>query len=74
MNTLEYLLEWYPEQDWDWTYLSISPNITMEFIERHPDKPWDWNMISQNRNIDMEIIEQYPPQTLGLVSYIPKSK
>ena len=43
----------------DWYYISLNPNITMEFIEKYPDKPWDWGYISQNPNITIEFIEKY---------------
>lgn len=34
---------------WDWEYVSMNPNLTMEYIELHPEKPWRWDCISQNR-------------------------
>ena len=46
--------------DWNWEYISMNPNITMEFIEKYPEKPWDWDWISGNPNITMEIIEKHP--------------
>ena len=27
----------HPEKQWDWYYISMNPNITMETIERHPE-------------------------------------
>ena len=59
-NPLWYLLEKYPEKDWDWYKISGNPNITMEYIETHPEKPWLWWRISRNPNITMEFIEKYP--------------
>ena len=36
---LEKLLLKYPDKDWSWNWVSINPNISIEFIEAHPDKP-----------------------------------
>ena len=64
MNILTYLLEKYPEKPWDhWFYISMNPNLTMEFIEKHPEKPWSWHWISQNPNITMEMIEKHPEKS-----------
>ena len=43
-NTLEKLIEKYPNKPWNWGKwgLSKNPSITLEFIEKHIDKPWDW--------------------------------
>ena len=60
MNTLEYLLEKYPNKPWDWSYITANSNITIDFIEKHMDKPWDWDWISRNPNITMEFIEKHP--------------
>ena len=38
-NTLIYLLEKYPDKEWDWIYISMNPNIKIEFIEKYPNKP-----------------------------------
>ena len=59
-NTLELLLEKYPNKPWGWDGISRNPNITMEFIEKYPNKPWDWGGISMNPNITMEIFEKNP--------------
>ena len=36
-NELMKLLEKYPDENWDWSFVSRNPNITMEFIEEHPE-------------------------------------
>jgi hypothetical protein len=58
MNILQYLLEKYPNGDWEWEDMSENSNITMGFIEKYPNKPWDWEGISENSNITMEFIEK----------------
>ena len=60
MNTITYLLLKYPEKPWDWHYISMNPNLTMEFIEKYPEKPWNWYGISRNPNITMGMIEKHP--------------
>ena len=49
-NTLQKLIEKYPDKDWDWDELSRNPNITLEFIEKHPKKPWNWFKLQHNSN------------------------
>ena len=60
MNTLQLLLEKYPDKPWNWYRVSSNPNITMEIIETYPDKPWNWYGVSYNPNLTMEMIEKYP--------------
>ena len=45
-----------PIQDWNWSWLSGNPNITIEIIKENPMQNWDWNNISKNTNITIEII------------------
>ena len=63
MNTLEYLLEKYPDKPWHWGAwgLSMNPSITPEFIEKHLDKPWNWLYygLSSNASITGEFIEKH---------------
>ncbi len=47
MSILEYLLEKYPDKNWDYERLSINPNITFEYIKNNLTKEWDWEFISQ---------------------------
>ena len=61
MNSLQILLEKYPDKSWLWHGLSANPNITWEFIEANPDKPWWWwDYLSKNHNITWEIVEANP--------------
>ena len=50
----------YSDKPWDWKWISINPNLTMEIINKYSDKPWDWENISNHENITMEMIEKYP--------------
>ena len=53
------LLQKYSGKPWNWSYISMNPNIPIELIEKYPDKPWDWEDISVNPNITMDFIEKY---------------
>ena len=61
-NLLTYLLEKYPDKDWNWGHISKIPNLTLELIEKYPDKPWSFGQfgISRNPNLTLEWIEKYP--------------
>ena len=67
MNLKEIEKEWYqefwkfiesfPDDKWDWDYLSKNPNITFETVQNNPDKPWNWMWLSENPNITFEIVQ-----------------
>ena len=40
LTILERLLLKYPNEDWNWFYISENANITMDFVQDHPEKPW----------------------------------
>lgn len=59
-NALTFLLNKYPDKNWDWLELSKNPNITKEFIDNNLHLPWDWNLgVSSNRNVDFKFIEKH---------------
>ena len=58
MNSLQILVEKYPNKLCDWEEVSDNPNITWKIEEANPDK--EWNRLSQNPNITCEIIEANP--------------
>ncbi len=47
MNTLLYLLEKYPNENWNYERLSENPNISIKYIKNNPDNKWDWKNISR---------------------------
>jgi hypothetical protein len=61
---LAYLLEKYPNKNWNWIYLAYNPNITLDLIEKYPHKHWLFNEkgISSefNKNFTIKWIEKYP--------------
>ncbi len=44
----ELLLKEFPDEDWDYDYLSQNPNITMKDVKENPDIRWTYNSLSQN--------------------------
>ena len=59
-NALTFLLNKYPNKNWDWFELSKNPNITKEYIDNNLHFPWNWNLgVSSNRNVDIEFIEKH---------------
>ena len=62
-----YIIDKYPDLDWDWDVLSIPRfgaifPITFEFYKRHINKPWWINKLaqtlSQNQNIDWQFVRE----------------
>ena len=52
-------IEKYPDKSWNWEWISINPNITIDDIESNPNKPWEWGWISCNPNLTVDFIEKY---------------
>ena len=49
-NTLELLLEKYPDKDWNLYALSSNPNVYWDFIYKNKQKNWDFSEVSKNIN------------------------
>ena len=47
---------------WDFSMISLNPNLTIKFVKNHinESRDWDWDFISSNSNITMEDIENNP--------------
>jgi hypothetical protein len=43
---------------WDWNWVSINPNITMDIINNNLHLPWVWEYIACNINIDINMINK----------------
>lgn len=59
LNHLYILLCLFPEQAWDYYYLSKNPNITWDIVCAHPDKPWNYRQLSANINITWQIVQNH---------------
>ena len=56
----QYILD-NPDKPWDYTMLSMNPNITWDIIENNPNKPWNYNFLAHfNPNITWEIVQANP--------------
>ena len=49
-----------PDNPWEWTGISLNPNLTMDFINVNPDNPWKWRAISENLSITIRDIIDNP--------------
>ena len=56
----KYLNDSNQNYNWSWKTVSLSPNLTLEFITKHADKSWDWKVISKNTIITNDFIDKYP--------------
>lgn len=78
---IDFTMEYYANNNFSfkyyWYMVSISPYITMDYIDRHPKIPWEWNEISRhNWNLTKEYIEQHPDnkwnwEYISMNSFIP---
>jgi len=38
-----------PNKSWDWSSLSLNPNITWDIVQQNPEMPWNWEYLSENK-------------------------
>ncbi len=50
----------YPNQKWNYIYLSENDNLDIDIIIKHLNKKWNWSFISKHNNITIDIIKKYP--------------
>jgi hypothetical protein len=41
---------------WNWSYVSMNPNININTILSNPELPWDWDCVSMNPSISLDDI------------------
>ena len=58
MNILEYLLEKYPNESWDWNRISDNPNLTIGLFKKF-QKNLSWRDLFDKQYITMDMIEKY---------------
>jgi hypothetical protein len=46
-----------PEKIWDYSALSMNPNITFNDVLQNPSKSWDYELLSTNQNITLSIVQ-----------------
>lgn len=49
----------YSHLPWKYDWMSLNPNITIEFIVENMSYNWDWYDLSKNEAFTMDIIEKY---------------
>lgn len=47
-SELEKILLYFPNQNWNFKYLSMNPNISLRFIENNPQFKWNYYYISEH--------------------------
>lgn len=60
LEFIEQIIKNIDPTDYDFEYISASPNITEEFIEKYIDRGLDWYCgLSNNENLSLEFIDKY---------------
>jgi hypothetical protein len=54
------IIEYYPEYNWNYRYVSENPNITIEYILSHREKNWSWHTISRTLKTIVDSVTRYP--------------
>ena len=44
-------------RNWDYNYLSMNPNITMDIIKDNPELGWNYNWFTKNPNVTWDIVK-----------------
>ena len=45
---------------WEFVFVSLNPNVTIEFVLDNLNEDWDWNELSRNEGINMDNINSHP--------------
>jgi hypothetical protein len=56
--TFEMIMEHKDIINWDWYFVSMNRNVTLQTIKDHPELPWDLHGLSRNKNIPFRYIEE----------------
>jgi hypothetical protein len=67
LNSLERLIDLFPERAWLWPELSRNPGLTWRIVKKHPEKDWDWFLLSQNPGLFWSEIQE---DSVGNWSYL----
>jgi hypothetical protein len=59
-NELQKFILYFPKKEWSWFYISMHPDITIDFIIENIHLPWEWTNVSCNFNITWEDIFSHP--------------
>ena len=59
-NHIQTLLKFYPNNPWNWAYLSMNPGIKFSDVLEHPNNPWDWICLSRNPGIKFSDVLEHP--------------
>jgi len=50
----------HPDFEWDYSWLSRNPHITMQDVLNHPEMKWDYMRLSENPNITLHEVLNNP--------------
>ncbi len=56
-NHLTTLLKLFPNEKWNYDYLSKNPNIDIDYVKNNDDKPWNYENFSENPSVTWEIFK-----------------
>src|SRR5207253_4992886 len=59
-NNIGTLLKMYPDKPYNFSFLTLNPQITWDNILTNLDKPWKWKKLLNRQDITWEIIEKIP--------------
>lgn len=67
------ILKYMDHIKWDFTYVSMNPNITWEIVKNNMNYKWSFKCLSQNPNITWEIIQNNPEYNWNM-AYFSKNE
>lgn len=77
MNDFTRILEAFPNESWQWGFVTANPNITPEYIENHPEFPWHIENdqpgygLTDNPNITLQYVLDHPELNWNMLPHNP---
>lgn len=66
-SELEKILLSFPNKNWDFKYLSMNPNISLQFIENNPQFQWNYYYVSEHPKLTPEFITKNKDKRWNLI-------
>ena len=61
-------LQAFPDQDWNWTIISVSPSLETSWFQAFPDADWNVQKLSKHPNLSIEWLHIFPEKNWNMVA------
>jgi len=57
-------LQAFPDQDWNWTIISVAPSLETSWFQAFPDADWNVQKLSKHPNLSIEWLHIFPEKNM----------